>query len=228
MFKSYWKTALILVSTRTMVNDAWTQPTQSNCIDLLTNWNISLTDRMLQQMSKSRSEQIKEQLSSLEVRKTDAKNAYQLVCAQLEQCKIELYKNKCELQRLNDEYLLSVELYGPLIETKECERASLTLKYENLRQRVVQARISYKDLLAELRREKKEVVKENKESSGCKEAGLKMDVYDDEDEEEIDNKNVFIFYLFIYLIKIKKKRFRTHETKILKLFQIPSNQQKYI
>lgn len=169
--------------------------TQQTVIDVLQNWNTALTDRMLDQIVKSRLEQRKQLESSLEQRKRAARSEFEGVQSQLERCKIELYKCRCELQRLNDEYLTRPDMYGPLIDTKEKERGELESRYESLREKVVKARIVYKELAAEIRRERRQIKED--EAVGKQKKSIPMDDDDDDDdggsdsEDEIDERKVF-------------------------------------
>ena len=114
---------------------------------------------MLLQIDKTRRELKQEQISGLETRKKEAELTFGKVSAQYDHVKLALYKCNCELQRLHDEYLLDESMYGPLIAKKEAEKIQLTNDYERLRLESVQARVSYKELLAEFRREKKKLQK---------------------------------------------------------------------
>lgn len=127
--------------------------TQANVIELLRNWNIQLTDRMLMQIEKAKREIKQEQIMGLDERKNSAKHEYLKVSSQYEIVKNELLKCNLELQRLNDEYLLNEEMYRPLIQKKEIEKTELTAKHEDLREKSVKARINFKDLLTEFKRE---------------------------------------------------------------------------
>jgi hypothetical protein len=115
------------------------------------------------------------------------------VNSQYEVVKNELYKCNCELQRLNDEYLLNEQMYGPLIDKKEAEKGELSTRYDELREKAFKARIHYKDLLAEVRKEKKQIKNsktgadgDNKEDDDD-EKKKKEDDSDDEDDD-LDGK----------------------------------------
>jgi hypothetical protein len=153
--------------------------TKDNVIDLLNNWNIQLTERMLQQIEKTRLQFKQEQMVSLEAKKKTAHDEHNRVNSQYEVVKNELYKCNCELQRLNDEYLLNEQMYGPLIDKKEAEKAELTTRYDELREKAFKARINYKDLLAEVRKEKKQI-KNSK-------TGADVDAHNEEEDEEKKN-----------------------------------------
>ncbi len=126
--------------------------TQAPVLDLLRSWNIQLTDRMLQQIEKTRSALKQEQINSLQTRKKDARAEFEKVNSQYEHSKIELYKCNCELQRLHDEFNLNVQMYGELIEKKEDERVQLLRKSEELREKSVKARIEFKELMINLKK----------------------------------------------------------------------------
>lgn len=168
--------------------DAATQPI---VIEVLTNWNTALTDRMLDQMAKARETLVKQIESSLEARKREAKRQLDIVHSQFESCKRELYKCKCELQRLNDEYLIKPDMYGPLIDQKENERTKLNSDYEALREKEVKARIAYKDLLSEIKQERKELKrddnKKNQDDGDISSANSS-------DSDDLDDTKVFVLY----------------------------------
>ncbi|CAF0858054.1 unnamed protein product [Brachionus calyciflorus] len=151
--------------------------TKDNVIDILKNWNIQLTERMLQQIDKSRREIKQEQINGLEERKKMAKLEYEQLKSKYEHVKNELYSCNCELQRLNDEYLLNPDMYGPLIDKKEAEKVVLISQSEDLREKSVKSRIFYKDLLSEIRKEKNKIKNETEES-------------DDEGNDDSDNDNL--------------------------------------
>ena len=143
--------------------------TSDSVISLLANWNIQLTERMLQQIEKTKMEFKQEQMQSLEARKKVAQADYERVNSQYESVKNELYRCNCELQRLNEEYDLNPDMYGPLIDQKEAEKAGLTSKHDELREKGFKARIFFKDTLSEFNKEKRQIKKtddeENKENS---------------------------------------------------------------
>ena len=99
--------------------------TQKSVSDLINNWNIQLTDRMLAQIDKTRQAMKQEQMNSLASKKKQAEEEFNRVNNQYEHVKIELYKCNCELQRLHDEYDLNQEMYGPLIDQKESDKTEL-------------------------------------------------------------------------------------------------------
>lgn len=172
--------------------DAATQP---EIIDVLEKWNIELTNRMLEQIVKRKHEQQRQLESELAQRKRAARNEFAGVQSQLERCKIELFKCRVEIQRLNDEYLLKPDMYGPLIEKKESERGELEARYESLRERVVKARIVYKELAAEIRRERRQIKEEEKDKTVSGQENTDNDDEDDQDgdssdDEEIDERKV--------------------------------------
>ena len=166
--------------------------TKDNVIELLNNWNIQLTDRMLQQIEKTRLEIKKEQINSLESRKKVAHKEYSNINTQYELVKNELYKCNVELQRLHDEYLLNPQMYAPLIEQKENDKTQLQLKYDDLREKSFKARINYKDLLSEIKKEKNKI-KKSKTGVGNEDENEDEDDNDnenkDEDKEEDDEEN---------------------------------------
>jgi hypothetical protein len=174
--------------------------TKDNIIDLFKNWNIQLTERMLQQIDKKNRELKQEQIQGLDTRKKAARLEYQHLNKEYELVKNELYKCNCELQRLNDEYLLNEQMYGPLIDKKESEKVSLQLKYETLKEKVVKSRISYKDLLKEVNKEKRKLKKakttttnENDDDADDDDDGgsgtkTKDEKDSDDDEEYIDDE----------------------------------------
>ena len=127
--------------------------------ELLKNWNVQLTDRMLAQIERSRLELKQEQMQGLEARKRAAEVEYKRTSTQYELVKTELLRCTQELQRLNDEYLLNEAMYGALIDKKEAEKSELTAKHDKLRLACVKARISYKDMLSELRKERRQIKK---------------------------------------------------------------------
>ncbi len=133
--------------------------TNQSIKDLIENWNIQLTDRMLAQIERHKMDFKREQLASLDSRKTLAHEEYTRVKKQYETCKNELYKCNAELQRLHDEYLMNEKLYGELIEKKENEKVDLKIKYDDLREKMTKARINYKDMLEEVKKEKKTIKK---------------------------------------------------------------------
>jgi hypothetical protein len=155
--------------------------TKENLIDLLKNWNIQLTERMLQQIDKKNRELKQEQIHSLETRKKAAHLDYSHMNTEYEHVKNELYKCNCELQRLNDEYLLNEAMYGPLIDKKESEKLSIQLKYETLKEKLVKSRISYKELLNEFRKEKRKLKKSQ--------SGLVEETHEDEDEDDANQQD---------------------------------------
>lgn len=156
--------------------------TKENVIDLLKNWNIQLTERMLQQIEKSRKEIKQEQINGLEEQKKVAKKDYEQLRTQFEYVKNELLKCTTELQRLHDEYLLNPEMYAPLIDKKESERIELSAKSEQLKEQSVKSRIFYKDLLSEIRKEKKKIKNDTEESDS--------DPGSDDDEAELDDEKI--------------------------------------
>jgi hypothetical protein len=153
---------------------------------ILKEWNIKLTERMLQQIESKRLESNQEQMKGLELRKLEAQRDYKKVNTQFEACKTSLYKCKCELQRLHDEYLINKEMYGDLIDVKEKEKDDLIIKYEQLREECVKSRIFYKDILQELNKEKKQLKKQNDENNE-KEDASDDDNEDEESDSEIQN-----------------------------------------
>lgn len=156
--------------------------TKENVIDVLRNWNIQLTERMLQQIERSRKEIKQEQINGLEERKNIAKKEYEKLRNQFEYVKNELLKCTTELQRLHDEYLLNPEMYASLIDKKESEKVELNAKSENLKEQTVKSRIFYKDLLSEIRKEKRKIKNDTEESDT--EAGS------DNDEPELDDDKI--------------------------------------
>ncbi|RMZ98042.1 hypothetical protein BpHYR1_024880 [Brachionus plicatilis] len=153
--------------------------TKDNVIDVLKHWNIQLTERMLQQIEKSRKEIKQEQINGLEEQKKIAKKNYEQSRAQFEYIKNELLKCTTELQRLHDEYLLNPDMYAPLIDKKESERVDLCAKSDHLKEQSVKSRIFYKDLLSEIRKEKKKIKNDTEDSDS--EPGS------DDDEPELDD-----------------------------------------
>ena len=153
--------------------------TNDNVINLLESWNIQLTDRMLQQIEKTKMEFKQEQMQSLESRKKAAQNDYEKINSQYESVKNELYKCNCELQRLNDEWDLNKEMYGQLIDKKEAEKVELTARYDELREKTFKARIFFKDALHDFNKEKKLLKKKEDEND---------DNNSDSDSEEPEEK----------------------------------------
>ena len=141
---------------------------------------------MLQQIDKTRHAQKQEQINSLSNNKKTAKAEFDLVNSQYETVKIELYKCNCELQRLHDEYLLNEQMYAPLIDEKEAQRIELQKKYEELREKSVKARISFKDLLCTIKKEKKKLKKSKNP--------LEVDPNNDDDDDDDDNEEVSNFF----------------------------------
>jgi ankyrin repeat protein len=167
--------------------------TKDNVIELLENWNIQLTDQMLQQIEKTRLEIKKEQINSLESRKKLAHKEYTNINTQYELVKNELYKCNLELQRLHDEYLLNPQMYAPLIEQKEGDKTQLQLKYDDLREKSFKARINYKDLLNEIKKEKRKIKKsktgvDNEDDNEDEDGNENKD--DDEDYEEDNDEKM--------------------------------------
>lgn len=154
--------------------------------ELLNNWNISLTERMLAQIEKHHKELKKEQIAGLDVRKRAARDEYVRVKREFEHVKNELFKVSRELQRLHDEYLLNEKMYGELIEKKEPERASLQVKYEDLREKVTKTRIAYKDLWYEIRNEKKDIKKAKLDEADTE---TKKTTNSDDSENEDDKQD---------------------------------------
>lgn len=169
--------------------------THDNLIDLIKNWNIQLTDRMLQQIDKKNRELKQEQIQGLDSRKKAAHLENQHLNTEYELVKNELFKCNAELQRLNDEYLLNEQMYGPLIDKKESERVNLQLRYETLKEKCVKSRINYKELLGEFKKEKRKLkkaqtalVEETNEDDDDDENGQKKHSDDSDDEEYIDDE----------------------------------------
>lgn len=162
--------------------------TKDNVVDLLKNWNIKLTDRMLEQIDRSKRELKQQEIDSIKERKRNAERDYQKVNGQFETVKNELYKCNCELQRLNDEYLLKPDMYGPLIEKKENEKVELTLKYESLRERSVKTRIAFKELLYEFRQEKRQLNEQQQQKQPP--LSDESDEEDSSDEATLDDRKL--------------------------------------
>lgn len=159
--------------------------TNDNVINLLENWNIQLTDRMLQQIEKTKMEFKQEQMQSLESRKKAAQNDYEKINSQYETVKNELYKCNCELQRLNDEWDLNKELYGQLIDKKEAEKIEITARYDELREKTFKARIFFKDALHDFNKEKRQLKKKEDEKEENN-----SDSESEETEEKITQINI--------------------------------------
>ncbi len=153
--------------------------TQAPVLDLLKAWNIQLTERMLQQIDKTRSALKQEQISSLQARKRGAKAEFEKVNSVYEQAKVELVKCNCELQRLHDEFNLNVVMYGELIEKKEADKVQLQLRNEELREKSVRARIEFKEVMSSLNKEKR-LLKKSK-------TGLELNEEEGEDSQESDS-----------------------------------------
>lgn len=134
--------------------------TDKNLIDLLQNWKIELTERMINQMRKANEQNAKEQMKSLDTLCKNAQNEYENAKKDFELIKTQLYKCNAELQRLHDEYLLNEKLYGELIETKENEKTDLKLKFEIMRETMVKKRMAYKEILNDSKKEKKQLKKD--------------------------------------------------------------------
>ena len=138
--------------------------TSEAIVALLGGWNMQLTERMLAQMERHRFELKREQLAGVDSRRRLAKADYALVSRQFDTARTELFRCRRELQRLHDECVLLDDekglLYGQqlLIEQKERERGQLTASYEQLRERNAKARLAYRDLLAEVRQERRELL----------------------------------------------------------------------
>jgi hypothetical protein len=157
--------------------------TQDNVKNLLDNWNIQLTMRMLEQIEKTRRELKQEQIASLESRKEEAEKEYLRITSQYELTKLELLKCNQELQRLHDEYLLNEHMYAPLIEKKESEKVDIQLRYEALREKSFKARINFKDLLAEFKKEKRTLTKDDSQN-GANQANESDNESSDNEQDE--------------------------------------------
>jgi hypothetical protein len=155
--------------------------TQDNVKSLIENWNIQLTMRMLEQIEKTRRELKQEQIASLESHKEQAEKEYLRINSQYELAKLELFKCNQELQRLHDEYLLNEQMYAPLIEKKEAEKVDIQLRYEALREKSFKARINYKDLVTEFKKEKRAITKDDSAENGENES--ENDSSDNEQDE---------------------------------------------
>ena len=153
---------------------------KDSVIEVLKNWNIQLTERMLQQIEKTRRELKQEQMQSLESRKKLAHAEFNKVKTQFDAVKTALFKCNEELQRLHDEYLLNAAMYAPLIDKKEGEKSELTTQFESLREQMFKARIAYKDLMSELNKEKRKLKKSKN--------GLDGGENEEEEDEEGDKK----------------------------------------
>lgn len=164
--------------------------TNDNVINLLTSWNIQLTDRMLQQIEKSKMEFKQEQMLSLEARKKTAQSDYERINSQYESVKNELYRCNCELQRLNEEYELNREMYGQLIDKKEGEKAELTTRYDELREKSFKARIFFKDALHDFNKEKRSIKKKDDDEEEVKGNNSDSDGGDEEVEEKMMQINI--------------------------------------
>ena len=148
---------------------------------------------MLQQIDKRRNELKQEQINNIQSKKKDAQAQFEVVNAQYEHTKIELYKCNCELQRLHDEYDLNREMYASLIDQKEAEKAELLLKYEKLREESVRARINFKDILNALKKEKRKL---KKSQSGLDAEENASDGEDPSENKSVDSDEVyFVCYI---------------------------------
>jgi hypothetical protein len=167
--------------------------TKDSVVELLNNWNIGLTDKMLQQIEKTRREIKREQINSLETRKKQSLQEYKDINQQYEYVKNELYSCNVELQRLHDEYLLNAPMYGPLIEKKEGEKSELQIRYDELREKAFKSRIAYKDLLAEIKKEKKKIRK-SKTGKIYDAISLNLDLFLAPSEANYNNILLMLFY----------------------------------
>jgi ankyrin repeat protein len=157
--------------------------TNEQIVNLLTNWNIQLTERMLAQIDKHKLEFKREQMASLDAKKKAAHDELKKLTKMYDTVKNELFKCTSELQRLHDEYLLNEKMYGELIEKKELEKADVVLRYEDLREKTTKARISYKDLLEEVKKDKRSIKKSK---------GLTADPNNDDHDDDkyfLENSN---------------------------------------
>ena len=144
---------------------------------LLENWNITLTERMLQQIKLATEANIKEQLKSLDAICLSAEKEYENSKKDFEQIKTRLFNCNQELNRLHDEYLLNEKMYGDLIEIKEAEKVDLKIKFENARENMVKKRIKYRETLFDSNKEKKMLKKDLTKNVEA------LSDYDDEDDD---------------------------------------------